>query len=316
MSKQQREALDAMLRSALGSEMPSSLEEVRAGFAASMTRPVPQGVVTRSSVLGGRPALELEPTGFSGQRRLLYLHGGCFVLGSAEVHRGLAGELAVRAGLRVTSLDYRLAPEHPFPAAIDDVLAAYRELLASGTDPRDLVLAGDSAGACLAIAGLLKAREAGLPQPAAVVLFSPWVDLTLSGATVRSKEEADAVFTEPLLRQFSDLYMGTNDRVQGLASPAFGDLSGLPPLFLQAGANEMLLDDAVRLAGRAGADDVEVTLEVWPGLPHAFQFHHGRVDEADSAIDNAVQFLTRHLDAQDADVDLGSGAASPRATVE
>ncbi|WP_037627725.1 alpha/beta hydrolase [Streptomyces aureus] len=297
MSRQQRDALDALLRSIPRGETPPSIDEQRSGFAAGVGRPAPDDVVTRGTVLGGRPALELEPPTASGPGRLLYLHGGGYVIGSPDTHAGLVGELARRAGLRALSVDYRLAPEHPFPAAVDDGLAAYRELLATGTDPRDVVVAGDSAGGGLSIAMLLAAREAGLPQPAAVVLFSPWVDLTLAGASMRSKEDADPIFTEADIRAYADLYVGTGDRAHPLASPLFGDLAGLPPLFVQVGANEVLLDDSVRLAGRAGADDVEVTLEVLPGLPHVFQHHYGRLDEADAALDRAARFLTGHLDA-------------------
>ena len=181
--------------------------EQRSGFAAAIARPAPDGVATRRTVLGGRPALELEPVGASGRGRLLYLHGGGYVIGTPDTHAGLVGELARRAGLRATSVDYRLAPEHPFPAAVDDGLAAYRELIATGTDPRDLVMAGDSAGGGLTLATLLAAREAGLPQPAAVALFSPWVDLTVSGASIRSKQDADPIFTEADIRAYSDLYM-------------------------------------------------------------------------------------------------------------
>ncbi|MFE2553867.1 alpha/beta hydrolase [Streptomyces sp. NPDC059355] len=295
MSRQQRDALDAILRSAPRGEVPPTLEEQRIGFAAAVTRPAPEGVVTRRTVLGGRPTLELEPAEASG--RLLYLHGGGFVIGSPDTHAGLVGELARRAGLRTASVDYRLAPEHPFPAAVEDGLAAYRELLASGTDPRDLVMAGDSAGGGLVIATLLAAREAGLPQPAAVVVFSPWVDLTLAGASIRSKESVDPIFTEADVRACADLYVGAGDRAHPLASPVFADLTGLPPLLVQVGANELLLDDAVRLAGRAGADGVEVTLEVGPGLPHVFQHHYGRLDEADAALDRAARFLAAHLSA-------------------
>jgi acetyl esterase/lipase len=239
----------------------------------------------------------LEPAEFHGRGRLLYLHGGGYVIGSPDTHAGLVGELARRAGLRAMSVDYRLAPEHPFPAAVDDGLAIYRELLAAGTDPQDLVLAGDSAGGGLSIATLLMAREAGLPQPAAVVLFSPWVDLTLAGGSMRSKEDADPIFSEADLRAYVDLYVRAGDRAHPLASPVFADLTGLPPLLVQVGANEVLLDDAVRLAGRAGADDVEVTLEVGPGLPHVFQHHYGHLDEADAALDRAARFLTTHLGA-------------------
>ncbi|MEU6278249.1 alpha/beta hydrolase [Streptomyces populi] len=303
MSRQQRDALDAMLRSIPRGETPPTIEEQRSGFAAGIGRPAPDDVVTRRTVLGGRPALELEPANASGRGRLLYLHGGGYVIGSPDTHAGLVGELARRAGLRALSVDYRLAPEHPFPAAVDDGLTAYRELLAAGTDPRDLVVAGDSAGGGLGIATLLAAREAGLPQPAALVVFSPWVDLTLGGASIRSKADADPIFVEADVRAYVDLYVGAGDRAHPLASPVFGDLTGLPPLLVQVGANEVLLDDAIRLAGRAGADDVEVTLEVGPGLPHVFQHHYGRLDEADAALDRAARFLTGHLDAGRPDSD-------------
>ncbi|SEF55954.1 Acetyl esterase/lipase [Actinacidiphila yanglinensis] len=295
MSRQQRDALDAMLRTAPRAETPPTPQEQRDGFAAAMTRPAPQDVATRRTLLGGRPTLELEPAGASGRGRLLYLHGGGYVIGSPDTHAGLAGELARRAGLRAMSVDYRLAPEHAFPAAVDDGLAAYRELLAADTDPRNLVMAGDSAGAGLSIATLLAAREAGLPQPAAVVLFSPWVDLTLGGASIHSKDDADPIFTGADLRAYADLYVGAGDRAHPLASPLFADLAGLPPLLVQVGANEVLLDDAVRLAGRAAADDIEVTLDVGPGLPHVFQHHYDRLDEADAALDRAARFLTTHL---------------------
>ncbi|NEB11794.1 alpha/beta hydrolase [Streptomyces coelicoflavus] len=303
MSRQQRDALDALLRSAPRSETPPTPEEQREGFAAALTRPAPDGVVTNRTVLGGRPALELDPDTASGPGRLLYLHGGGYVVGSPDTHAGLAGELARRTGLRTVSVDYRLAPEHPFPAAVDDGLAAYRELLSTGTDPRDLVLAGDSAGGGLGMATLLAAREAGLPQPAAVALFSPWVDLTLAGGSIRSKEGADPIFTEADVRAYADLYVGAGDRAAPLASPVFADLAGLPPLLVQAGANEVLLDDAVRLAARAGADDVEVTLEVGPGLPHVYQVHYGRLEEADAALDRAARFLTARLGAGHPDAD-------------
>lgn len=296
MSRQQREALDALYRSAPRSDSPTTPDEQRSGFAAALTRPVPQGVRTRRTVLGGRTALELEPAEVRGPGRLLYLHGGGYVVGSPDTHAGLVGELARLSGLRAISVDYRLAPEHPFPAAVDDGLAAYRELLETGTRPQDIVLGGDSAGAGLGIATLIAARDAGLPQPAAVAVFSPWVDLTLSGTSIRSKEDADPIFVEADLRAYADLYAGAADRAHPLVSPLLADLSGLPPLLVQVGANEVLLDDAVGLARRAGADDVEVTLEILPGLPHVFQHHYGRLDDADTALAHVARFFTAHLD--------------------
>ncbi|MEK9519709.1 alpha/beta hydrolase [Streptomyces venezuelae] len=295
MSAQQRHALDALLRSVPRGDEPHTPAEQRSGFAAAMTRPAPDDVTTRRTVVGGRPALELEPAGAADRGRLLYLHGGGYVLGSPDTHTGLAGELAARTGLRATSVDYRLAPEHAFPAAVEDGLAAYRDLLETGTDPRELVLVGDSAGGGLALATLLAARKAGLPQPAAVVVFSPWVDLTLSGESMRTRADADPIFTEAGIRAFADLYIGAGDPGDPLASPVLADLTGLPPLLVQVGANEVLLDDAVRLAARAGAAGVEATLEIGAGLPHVYQGEHGRLEEADAALDRAARFLTAHL---------------------
>ncbi|WP_329177770.1 alpha/beta hydrolase [Streptomyces sp. NBC_01477] len=300
MTRQQRDELDALLRG--GPRDPRDPnpgpEAQRLGFAQAISRPAPDDVTTRRTEVGGRPALELEPAGAARSGRLLYLHGGGYVVGSPDTHAGLVGELARRARLRTTSVDYRLAPEHPFPAPVEDGLAAYRALLADGTDPRELVLAGDSAGAGAAIAVLLAARDAGLPQPAALAVLSPWVDLTLSGASIRTKEKADPIFTADALREYADLYLGDRDRRQPLASPVFADLTGLPPLLIQVGSNEVLLDDAVRLAGRAGADDVEVTLEVWPEVPHVFQHHYGRLDEADAALDRMAGFLAGRVAAR------------------
>lgn len=296
MSRQQRETIDAILRSAPRPETPPTVEEQRGGFAAAIARPAPEDVATRATTLGGRPALELTPAGASERRHLLYFHGGGYVIGSPDTHAGLVGELARRAGLRATSVDYRLAPEHVFPAAVEDGIAAYRELLASGIDARDIVIAGDSAGGGLTLTTLLSAREAGLPLPAAAVLFSPWSDLTLSGASIRSKDGVDPIFIESDLQAFVD-HLGAGDPSQPLASPLFADLTGLPPLLIQVGANELLLDDAVRLAGRAGADNVDVTLEIGSDLPHVYQHHYGRLDEANAALDQAAGFLIAHLDA-------------------
>ncbi|MGW7253589.1 alpha/beta hydrolase [Streptomyces sp. NPDC054834] len=294
MTRQQRDALEALLRSAPRDPHPGP-EAQRSGFAKALTRPAPDDVITGRTTLGGRPALELEPAEAAPRGRLLYLHGGGYVVGSPDTHAGLVGELARRAGVRATSPAYRLAPEHPFPAAVEDGLAAYRALLDSGTDPQELALAGDSAGGGLAIATLLAAREAGLPQPAAVAVLSPWADLTLSGESVRSKEEIDPIFTTDQVRAYADRYLGDRDRAQPLASPVFADLTGLPPLLIQVGSREVLLDDAVRLAGRAGADDVDVTLEVWPEVPHVFQHHYGRLDDADAALDRTARFLAERL---------------------
>ncbi|MFI6156174.1 alpha/beta hydrolase [Kitasatospora sp. NPDC051170] len=273
----------------------SDLATQRDAFAAIISRPLPEGVTVRRTVLGGRPTLDLEPAGATGPARLLFFHGGSYALGSPDTHAGFTGELARRAGVRALSVDYRLAPEQPFPAAVEDGFAAYRDLLDSGTDPRNLVLAGDSAGGGLVLATLLQARDAGLPMPAAAVLFSPWTDLTVSGGSAVSKEGIDPIFTKAGIRDGADLYLGAADPAQPLASPVFADLTGLPPLLIQVGASELLLDDSVRLAGRAGADDVDVTLEVGARLTHVFQLDFATNPAADAALDRAARFLTAHL---------------------
>ncbi|HEY0815670.1 MAG TPA: alpha/beta hydrolase [Pseudonocardia sp.] len=294
MTQQQRDAVDALLRDAPYNG-DASVAEQRATFAARLTQPLPADVTATETTLGGRPALALDVAGVRTGPVLLYLHGGGYVVGSARTGARLAVELARRAGVRAVSLDYRLAPEHPFPAAVEDGLAAYRELLDTGLRPGEIVVAGDSAGGALAVATMLAARDSGLPQPAAAAVLSPWVDLGLSGPSMRTKDGVDPLFTRDRIAVYAQQYLGDRDREIPLASPLSADLRGLPPLLVQVGANEVLLDDAVRLAGRAGAVDVAVTLEVWPGVPHVFQNFTGLLDDADAALDRAGRFLAQHL---------------------
>jgi epsilon-lactone hydrolase len=294
MTQQQRAAVDALLRDA-PFDQNATVAEQRSIFALRQTQPLPSDVTEGETTLGGRPALALEVPGVRTGPVLLYLHGGGYVIGSARTGARLAVALARRVGIRAVSLDYRLAPEDPFPAAVDDGLAAYRELLDSGARPDEIVLAGDSAGGGLAVATLVAARDSGLPQPAAAVVMSPWVDLGLSGSSMRTKHGVDPLFTRERIGTYAQHYLGDRDRSVPLASPFSADLRGLPPLLIQVGANEVLLDDAVRLAGKAGTDDVAVTLQVWPGVPHVFQNFTGTLADADAALDQAGRFLSQHL---------------------
>lgn len=240
------------------------------------------------ATLGGRPAVRLRAG--DGRATLLYLHGGGFVVGSARTGAPLAGALIQRTGGTAYSLGYRLAPEHPYPAGLEDAVAAYRALLAT-TAAEDLLVAGDSAGGGLAVALLVALREAGLPQPAAAAVFSPFADLTLSGDSLRARAEADPLFDVASVRWYAEKYApGAAARP---ASPIFADLSGLAPLLVQVGTDELLLDDAVRLAARVASGGGEVTLEVGAGLTHVYQLSYGVLADADEALDRAVTFLTR-----------------------
>jgi monoterpene epsilon-lactone hydrolase len=300
MSRQQREALDASLRQAPHSAGPVSVEQMRAGFAALMGEfAVPHDVRRTPTSLGGRPAVLVEPSGDAEPGTILYFHGGSFSLGSPETAMVLTANLVRRTGLRAISLDYRLAPENPFPAAIDDALAAYRELLDSGVDPASVVFAGDSAGGGLAVTTTLAARDAGLPLPAAIVGFSAGLDHTRTGASMTTKEGIDPFFTQAAMAHTGELYLAGADPDQPLLAPAVhADLTGFPPILLQVGTNELLLDDSVRLAERAREAEVDVILDVTAGVPHVFQAWVDSLDEAGEAFDRAALFIRQRVGAR------------------
>jgi epsilon-lactone hydrolase len=294
MSKQQRDAIDAALR-AEPFNLSQTTEEHRKSFDAFAIRPYPADGAAVDVLLGGVSAIELTVAGHAADPTVLYFHGGGYVAGSARTGTHLAAELARRTGGRALSVDYRLAPEHPYPAAVQDGLAAYAGLLDSGVSSSQVLVAGDSAGGGLAVATLLAARDQGLPQPAAVAVFSPWADISRSGASMRTKAGADPLFSYDAMGWYADRYVPAGDRSAPLASPVFATLAGLPPLLIQAGSHEVLLDDAVRLAANAGRDDVDVTLRVAPEGTHVFQLHFGALDEADEAIDDIARFFQQHL---------------------
>jgi acetyl esterase/lipase len=261
---------------------------MREGFRRFMsTFPIPAGVVRTPVTLGGRPAVQVDPAGMRTPGILLYFHGGSFSLGSPETAMALTSHLVLRTGVRAISLDYRLAPEHPFPAAIEDCLAAYRDLLDGGVAPTSIIVAGDSAGGGLAITSLLAARDAGLPMPAGIVAFSPALDQTRSGESMTTKEGVDPLFTGEGMKRTGELYLnGREPAGDPLLAPAvLADLSGFPPILLQVGTNELLLDDSVRLAARAREAGVDVILDVVADVPHVFPAFIGTIDEADAAVE-------------------------------
>ncbi|KAI7260398.1 hypothetical protein KC345_g10080 [Hortaea werneckii] len=296
MSREQRKAVDAMLRRPQPSN-PQTVGEMRANFANMMAMmKIPADVRTTPTTLGNRPAVLVEPGQAARPGTILYFHGGSYVVGSPETAMSLTANLVSRTSIRSVSLDYRLAPEHPFPAALDDALAAYRELLDNGAGAASIVFAGDSAGGGIAVSACLMARAAGLPMPAAVVAFSPGLDKTHSGASIDSKAGIDPFFTRESFVPTDAMYLAGQDPNQELLSPArFADLSGFPPLLLQAGTNEVLLDDSTQMADRARAAGVDVILDVTADVPHVFQAFAGILDEADQALDRAALFITQHL---------------------
>jgi acetyl esterase/lipase len=253
---------------------------------------LPKGVAVRSIQAGNVHAEWLTPFEVEPQATILYLHGGGYCICSPDTHRGLAARLALASKSRLLLLEYRLAPEHPFPAALEDALAAYRWLLAEGASPANLIIAGDSAGGGLTLATAFSLRASGEPLPSALALISPWTDLTFSGETVSTLGKVDPVLKfdgRPLVDYYTNGRLATDP----LISPLFGDLQGLPPIFIQVGSDEILLSDSTRLAEKAQATGVDTQLEIWPGMWHVFQVFAPYLPEAQQAIDQMGAFIRR-----------------------
>jgi acetyl esterase/lipase len=290
MTWQQRRALDDLLRHG-PLDIGGDVGEQRVVFHDMIASvPLPDHVTTTPGRLGGVPVVTVETPESDPSVVLLYFHGGAYALGSAADSAGLAADVARRAGARAISVEYRLAPENPFPAAVEDAVAAYRALLADGTPSSKIAFVGESAGGGLVVATLVALKDAGLPQPSSAVVFSPWADLTLSGASLAGKAEVDPALTPQGMRTRARDYLGETDAASPLASPIFADLTGLAPLLIQVGSHEILLDDAVRLAARAAEHDVPVQLQVWSQVPHVFQGFAALLDEAGAALDAAGAF--------------------------
>ena len=265
-------------------QAPPALEQRRAAFApAGRLYPVPDDVLVTEVIAGGVPAHWLAAPGTGTGRVLLFLHGGGYELGSVRSDGELAARLGRASGMRVLFPEYRLAPEHPFPAAIDDVLAAWRWLCtAQGLSARSMAVAGDSAGGGLAVALLVAARDAGEALPAAAALMSQTVDLTSSGASMTERAGQDPVSTPAMLRQFAAGYLAGADPKTPLASPLFASLAGLPPLLIQVGTADLLLSDSERLATAAAGAGADVTLQIGEGLPHVYQLLLGTPEAAEA----------------------------------
>jgi acetyl esterase/lipase len=298
MSKEQQQQLDAILRAGQF-DTGTDVQTLRAAFGALMAQvPVAPDIQQSPVEIGGVAGVEVTIEGHGSDSVILYFHGGVFVIGSAAFSIPLVGDLVRRTGVKSITLEYRLAPEHPYPAAVEDARAAYEGLLAQGLDPAQIVLAGESAGGGLAVATLLALREAGVPLPSCAYLMSPYADLTLSGDSLVEKQDLDPLLTPDGLRTRAPEYVGGADATDPCISPIFADLRDLPPLLIQVGSHEVLLSDALRLAERAAMSDVPVTLEVTPGVPHVFQAYSGLLDEAGTALDQAADFIQTQLTRQ------------------
>jgi monoterpene epsilon-lactone hydrolase len=297
MASEQAEAIKEQLRQMMGAmEGTTDLAEIRAGYSgfAALTAE-PEGVTWTEVDAGGVPALWADPAGGADDRVLQYVHGGGYMIGDASFYRKLTGHLAKAIGCRVLNVDYRLAPEHPHPAPVQDSTTAYRWLLDQGFEPGHIAISGDSAGGGLTVATLLSIRAAGLPMPAAAMPISPWVDMEGTGESMTSRRDRDVVVQLEGLKGMVDAFLQGQDVRDPLAAPLHADLSGLCPLYIQVGDDESLLDDSVRLAERARAAGVECRLDVFPEMQHVFQMAAGNMPEADEAIARLGEWVRPRL---------------------
>ncbi|HSG34534.1 MAG TPA: alpha/beta hydrolase [Sphingomonadaceae bacterium] len=270
--------------------------KARVDFEAALAlSPVADDLAFEEVELAGVKILKGSYDGADPDRALLYLHGGAFIAGSAFGYRGLAAELARAGGLTSWSVDYRLAPEHPFPAAVEDCLAVYRVLVAQGIPPARIILAGDSAGGGLVLSTLIALRNAGESLPAAAILLSPFANLACDGSTYATKADVDPSLTVEGLRAGAAKYLGSTDPRHPEASPTFDSLAGLPPLLIQVGSAEILLDDAIRIAEVAGAAGTPVRLDIWPNMPHVFPAFAFMLEAGKLALQDAGQFMRQAL---------------------
>jgi monoterpene epsilon-lactone hydrolase len=255
--------------------------------------PLPDGTKVEPVDADGVPAEWLATPGADMSKTLLFLHGGGYVMGSINTHRAFNAGLSTATGARCLSLDYRLAPEHPFPAAIDDAVTGYRWLLSQNSAPDRIAICGDSAGGGLTIATLVALKNAGIPLPCAGVTLSPWTDLEGTGESMTTKADVDPMVQKEGTARMADAYLNGKDQRTPLASPLYADLHGLPPLLIQVGSAEILLDDSTRLAMRAKEAGVETEIEVWDDMIHVFQVFASMLPEGQQAIDKIGVFLKK-----------------------
>ena len=273
-----------------------SFEERRSNFEEQASQlPIAENVSCEPLSVDGIPAEWIVPDEASDQAVLLYLHGGGYCIGSINTHRGMVSHIAKAAKTRALLIDYRLAPEYPFPAAVEDSTATYKWLLSQGIVASDIIIAGDSAGGGLTVSTLVSLKEKGIPLPAAAMLISPWVDLAITGDSVISKAEIDPMVTKEGLIEMAEAYMDETDPRTPLASPLYADLVDLPPMLIHVGTSEILLDDATRLVDHARKSGVDVTFNAVEGMCHVWHFFSIMLPEALEAINEVAGFMREHL---------------------
>ncbi len=280
-----------------GAKPASTIEELRRGYEAIkrlIPNPPPGTVATRVDA-GGVSAVRVATAESRDDRHILYLHGGAYINGSPSHYRDFIWRLANATKATVLCIDYRLAPEHPFPAAVEDAVAAYSWLGHNGADPRRTAIIGDSAGGGLTFATLLKLRDLKLALPSAAVTMSPWTDLTLTSLSFRNNAKADPMLNAAHAPQYVDWYLGGADPRDPYASPIHGDAAGLPPSLILVGSDEILLDDAVRMAERLRAAGSRAELEIWPRMPHVWPLMARVVPEGRRAIARIGAFVQREM---------------------
>ena len=297
MSQAQLDAIIEDIQATFGAWGPeTTLDEMRRGWDGLFAN-VKSTVGAKSEKVdaGGVKAEWIVAPEAAADRAILYFHGGGYVLGSIHSHRDMCERLSRAAQAKVLSLDYRLAPEHPFPAAVDDATAAYRWLLKQGFNPKKLAIAGDSAGGGLTFATLLALKKAGHPMPACATPISPWVDLEGTGESMTTRDAIDPMVHKPMIQQMAQTYLGPNGNLRDpLAAPLHGDLTGLPPLLIHVGSRETLVDDSVRMAEKAKKAGVPCDLEIVEGQVHVWHIFASRLDEGEQAIQKLGSFIRRH----------------------
>jgi acetyl esterase/lipase len=297
MASQQAESVKNQLRTFATNLSPDmELADMRAAYQDFVSVCAqPTGVRWTEVDAGGVPAIWADADGGATDRVVQYVHGGGYVIGDANFYRNLTGHLAKALGCRVLNVDYRLAPEHPHPAPVEDSTTAYRWLLDQGFEPSRVAISGDSAGGGLTVATLLSIRQAGLPQPAAAVPLSPWVDMEATGQSYTTNAERDVLVAGETIKGMADAFLQGQNARDPLAAPLHADLRGIAPLYIQVGGDETLLDDSTRLADRARQAGVDVRIDIFPEMQHVFQMAAGSMPEADEAIAKIADWLRPRL---------------------